>query len=227
MKNRCRPYSLVVSLLAAAVLAGCGAGGPMASAPAPKPMGFFLTSANPGQGGNFGGLAGADRYCQSLAAKAGAGGRTWHAYLSNSALAGSPAVNARDRIGNGPWYNARGVLVATNLDELHGSNMLTKQSALTETGQPIMGRGDATNLHDILTGSSPDGRAVNDGKDNTCGNWTKSGDGSAIVGHHDRMGLRDDAPSKSWNSSHATQGCSLDALKKTGGGGLLYCFAVN
>ncbi|MGJ7495617.1 hypothetical protein ACSFA8_11105 [Variovorax sp. RT4R15] len=225
--TRCRPYSLVLSLAAAAVLAGCGAGGPMASAPAQKPMGFFLTSANPGQGADFGGLPGADRYCQSLAAKAGAGGRTWRAYLSNSALAGSPAVNARDRIGTGPWYNAKGVLVATNLDELHGSNMLTKQSALTEAGQPVMGRGDATNLHDILTGSSPDGRAVSDGKDNTCGNWTKSGDGSAIVGHHDRMGLRDDAPSKSWNSSHASQGCSLDALKKTGGGGLLYCFAVN
>ncbi len=114
-----------------------------------------------------------------------------------------------------------------NLDELHGANMLTKQSALTETGQTIMGRGDATNLHDILTGSSPDGRAVSDGKDNTCGNWTKGGDGSALVGHHDRMGLNDLPPAKSWNSSHATQGCSLEALKKTGGGGLLYCFAAN
>lgn len=227
--TRRRMHSLVVPLAAAAaLLAGCGTGGPSPTQPAAMPMGFFVTSVNPGQGANFGGLPGADRYCQSLAAQAGAGGRTWHAYLSNSALAGSPAVNARDRIGTGPWYNAKGVLMATNLDELHGSNMLTKQSALTESGQSIMGRGDATNLHDILTGSSPDGRAVSDGKDNTCGNWTKSGsDGSAIVGHHDRMGLKDDAPSKSWNSSHATQGCSLEGLKKTGGGGLLYCFAAN
>ncbi len=222
---RIRSLSLILSLIAVGSLAACGAGGPMASGT--KPMSFFVTSANPGQGANFGGLPGADRYCQSLASKVNAGGRTWRAYLSNSALAGAPAVNARDRIGTGPWYNAKGVLVATNLDELHGSNMLTKQSALTETGQTIMGRGDATNLHDILTGSSPDGRAVSDGKDNTCGNWTKGGEGSAIVGHHDRMGLNDLPPAKSWNSSHATQGCSLEALKKTGGGGLMYCFAAN
>lgn len=221
--SRLSSLSLIVSLAAAAVLAGCGAGGPMASGA--KPMGFFVTSANPGQGANFGGLPGADRHCQSLATKANAGNRTWRAYLSNSALAGAPAVNARDRIGTGPWYNAQGMLVAANVDELHGANMLTKQSALTETGQVVMGRGDATNLHDILTGSSPDGRAVNDGKDNTCGNWTKGGDGSALVGHHDRMGLNDLPPAKSWNSSHASQGCSLEALKKTGGGGLLYCFA--
>ncbi|MDB5730358.1 MAG: hypothetical protein JWQ03_253 [Variovorax sp.] len=190
-------------------------------------MSFFVTSVNPGQGANFGGLAGADRYCQSLAAGAGAGNRTWRAYLSNSAMSDSPAVNARDRIGSGPWRNAKGELIASNVEELHGNNRLTKQTALTEKGEPISGRVDAVNRHDILTGSSADGRAVSDGKDNTCGNWTKGGEGSAIVGHHDRMGLNDSAPMKSWNSSHPTQGCSLEALKKTGGDGLLYCFAQN
>ncbi|MEJ8820804.1 hypothetical protein WKW80_01985 [Variovorax humicola] len=216
-----RQTRLLVLSLAAVALAGCGSGGPMSSLGA-KPMSFFVTSVNPGQGANFGGLAGADNYCQSLAAKAGAGGRTWRAYLSTT---GSPAVNARDRIGKGPWYNAKGAMVAANIDELHGSNMLSKQSALTETGQTIMGSGDAVTMHDILTGSSPDGRAVSGDKDTTCGNWTKSGDGSAIVGHHDRKGLDDSAPAKSWNSSHATQGCGMDALKKTGGAGLMYCFA--
>ena len=222
---RFRSLSLILSLVAVGSLAACGAGGPMASGA--KPMSFFVTSANPGQGANFGGLPGADRYCQSLATKVNAGGRTWRAYLSNSALAGAPAVNARDRIGTGPWYNVKGALVANNVDELHGTNMLTKQTALTEKGEVIAGRGDPVNTHDILTGSTPDGRAVSDGKDNTCGNWTKSGDGSAIVGHHDRTGLDQSAPAKSWNSSHATQGCGLEALKKTGGAGLLYCFAAN
>ncbi len=219
-----RRHSLYLASIAATalLLAACSTGGPTA----PKSrMGFFVTSANPGKGADFGGLAGADRYCQSLAASAGAGSRNWRAYLSSSAMAGSAAVNARDRIGAGPWVNARGEMIASNVDELHATNKLGKQTALTEKGEPISGRGDPVNLHDILTGSSPDGRAVSDAKDNTCGNWTKSGDGSAIVGHHDRMGLRDDAPSKSWNSSHASQGCSIDALKKTGGGGLLYCFA--
>ncbi|VWX57876.1 conserved exported hypothetical protein [Burkholderiales bacterium 8X] len=215
---------LAIGAAAAAVLSACSAGGPMASK---SRMGFFVTSTNPGKGADFGGLAGADRYCQSLASAAGAGSRTWRAYLSNSAMAGSPAVDARDRIGSGPWMNAKGELVANSVADLHANNRLAKTTALTEKGEVISGRGDPVNLHDILTGSSPDGRAVSDGKDNTCGNWTKSGDGSAIVGHHDRMGLRDDAPSKSWNSSHATQGCSLEALKKTGGGGLLYCFAQN
>jgi hypothetical protein len=213
--------SLVLSLAALAAIAGCGSGG-LVPGTGPKPMSFFVTSANPGQGANFGGLSGADNYCQSLAAKVGAGGRTWRAYLSTT---GSPGVNARDRIGKGPWYNAKGVLVASSVDELHGVNMLNKVSVLTESGQTIMGRGDATNMHDILTGSSPDGRAVPGDKDTTCGNWTKSGDGSAIVGHHDRTGLDESAPAKSWNSSHATQGCGMEALKKTGGAGLLYCFA--
>ena len=221
-----RRSSLVAaSALAAALLAACGAMGP--STPQ-SGMSFFVTSANPGQGADFGGLAGADRHCQALATSVGGRGRTWRAYLSASAASGSPSVDARDRIGSGPWRNVKGDVIATSVADLHSdANNLTKQTALTEKGSGISGRGDPVNLHDMLTGSSPDGRAVSDGKDNTCGNWTKGGDGSALVGHHDRMGLRDDAPSKSWNSSHATQGCSLDALKKTGGGGLLYCFAQN
>jgi hypothetical protein len=220
-----RPTLVVLSTVAVALLAACGAMGPS------TPQGglsFFVTSTNPGKGADFGGLAGADRYCQALGTSAGASSRTWRAYLSASATPGSPSVDARDRIGNGPWRNVKGEVIATSVANLHSdSNNLNKQTALTERGTPIAGRGDPVNLHDMLTGSSPDGRAVNDGKDTTCGNWTKSGDGSALVGHHDRIGLRDDAPSKSWNSSHATQGCSLDALQKTGGGGLLYCFAQN
>lgn len=220
-----RSSFVALAASAAALLAACGAMGP--STPQAG-MSFFVTSTNPGKGADFGGLAGADRYCQALATSAGAGSRTWRAYLSASAMPGSPSVDARDRIGNGPWRNLKGDVIATSVANLHSdANNLTKQTALTERGSTISGRGDPVNLHDMLTGSSPDGRAVNDGKDNTCGNWTKSGDGSSLVGHHDRMGLRDDAPSKSWNSSHATQGCSLDALKKTGGGGLLYCFAQN
>lgn len=220
-----RRYSMILATTAAAaLLVACSTSSP----PTPQSkMSFFVTSVNPGKGGDFGGLAGADRYCQSLAAGVGAGGRTWRAYLSTIATPGSPAVNARDRIGNGPWVNAKGETVANNLDELHSVNKISKQTALTEKGQMISGRGDAVNLHDMLTGSSPDGRAINDAKDTTCGNWTKSGDGSAIVGHHDRMGLNESPPMKSWNSSHPTQGCSLEALQKTGGGGLLYCFAAN
>jgi hypothetical protein len=190
-----------------------------------NPMSFFVTSANPGRGADFGGLAGADRYCQSLATAAGAGARSWRAYLSTT---GPGAVNARDRIGRGPWVDAKGVLVARNVEELHGDNQLNKMTALTERGEVVMGRGDAVNMHDILTGSTPEGRATVGGDaDTTCGNWTRSGEGSAIVGHHDRMGLRDDAPSRSWTSSHATRGCGMEALKATGGAGLLYCFAAN
>ena len=191
-------------------------------------MGFFLTGANLGNGADFGGLEGADRHCQALAASVGAGGRTWRAYLSATAAGGTPTVNARDRIGRGPWRNAKGELIATDVETLHGANFLTKQTALTERGEMISGRGDAVNLHDVLTGSTPDGRAIAGSADTTCGNWTKRGDdGSAMVGHHDRMGLADDAPAKSWNSSHATRGCGLPALKTTGGGGFLYCFAAN
>ena len=187
--------------------------------------GFFVTSQNPGRGADFGGLAGADAHCQALASAAGYGSRTWRAYLSTT---GANPVNARDRIGKGPWTNVKGVQIASSVDELHGTNQLAKETALTEKGETVMGRGDAVNLHDVLTGSTPEGRAtVGGNQDTTCRNWTSSGEGSAIVGHHDRIGLRDDAPSKSWNSSHATRGCGMDALKSTGGGGLLYCFAAN
>jgi hypothetical protein len=188
-------------------------------------MSFFVTSANPGRGADFGGIAGADRHCQALATAAGAGGKTWRAYLSTT---GAGGVNARDRIGRGPWVNANGVVIARSVDELHGTNQLTKQTAVTERGALVNGRGDTPNLHDVLTGSTPDGRATVGGTaDTTCGNWTRSGEGSAIVGHHDRVGLRDDEPSRSWNSSHGTRGCGMDALRATGGGGLLYCFAAN
>lgn len=190
-------------------------------------MTFFITSTDSGTGADFGGLAGADKLCQSLAAAAGAGKHKWHAYLSTSASGGSPAVNARDRIGKGPWQNAKGVVIARNLDELHGKNNLTKQTALTEKGEMVNGVGDTPTMHDILTGSQPDGRAFAGTDDRTCGNWTKSGEGAAMVGHHDRSGLRDDEPSRSWNSSHPSRGCSLDALKSSGGAGLLYCFAAN
>ncbi|MGH6626177.1 MAG: hypothetical protein ACRECD_06510 [Burkholderiaceae bacterium] len=215
---------LAGSVAAASLLAACQM---MAPAKPQSRMTFFVTSTNPGKGADFGGLAGADQHCQKLATAVGAGQRTWRAYLSNSAIGGAPAVNARDRIGRGPWQNVQGVVVASSVDELHGSNKLSKQTALTEKGEVVSGRGDPVNLHDILTGSLPDGRAAPADKDNSCGNWTQSGEGSAIVGHHDRMGLRDDEPSKSWNSSHSSRGCSLDALRGTGGGGLLYCFAAN
>ncbi|MBV1731119.1 MAG: hypothetical protein KUA38_02620 [Hydrogenophaga sp.] len=190
-------------------------------------MSFFLTSANPGQGADLGGLAGADAYCEKLAAAVNAGGKNWRAYLSTTASGSTPAVNARDRIGRGPWHNAKGVLVAASVDELHGSNMLNKETALTEKGEVVSGRGDPVNMHDILTGSAPDGRVAMASGDTTCGNWTQSGAGSAAVGHHDRMGLDDSAPAKSWNASHGTRGCGMDALKATGGAGLFYCFSAN
>ncbi|MFA6549665.1 MAG: hypothetical protein WCT39_07060 [Candidatus Margulisiibacteriota bacterium] len=186
-------------------------------------MTFFVTSANPGKGADLGGLSGADNYCQTLAATAGAGNRVWHAYLSTN---GSLMVNARDRIGTGPWQNAQGVVIANNLEELHGNNNINKQTALTEKGFVINGRGDTPNLHDILTGSDPDGRAIVRSTDSTCNNWTSNTEGSAMLGHHDRLGLQDDAPSRSWNSSHLSRGCNLEALASTGGGGLFYCFAV-
>ena len=158
------------------------------AAPA-NPMSFFVTSANPGKGADFGGLAGADRHCQALASAAGAGGRTWRAYLSTTAAGGAAAINARDRIGSGPWRNVKGVMVAANVEELHGTNNLSKQTALNEKGEVVSGGGDPVNTHDILTGSGPDGRASAASNDTTCGNWTKSGEGSAIVGHHDRRGV--------------------------------------
>jgi hypothetical protein len=195
-------------------------------------MTFFITSAGPGKGADLGGLTGADQHCQSLAQAAGAGKHTWHAYLSTQAADGKPAVNARDRIGKGPWKNAKGEVIATSVADLHSANnKLNKQTALSEKGQPVNGRGDQPNMHDILTGSQPDGTAFAAGEDRTCKNWTSSGEGSAMVGHHDRQGLRDDDASKSWNSSHPSRGqgggCSQDALRSTGGNGLFYCFATN
>ena len=183
-------------------------------------MSFFVTSANPGKGGDLGGLAGADAYCGTLAASAGITGKTWKAYLSTD------AENAKDRIGTGPWFNAKGEKIADDVASLHSDkNNITKQTALDEKGNAVNGRGDKPNQHDILTGSKPDGTAAPE----TCGNWTMGGaEGAAIVGHHDRMGLNDSAEAKSWNSSHATRGgCSVDAFKGTGGAGLLYCFAAN
>ncbi len=191
-------------------------------------MTFFVTSAGSGKGADFGGLAGADKHCQTLAAAVGAGGKTWHAYLSTQASGSTPAVNAKDRIGKGPWQNAKGVVIAHDVAELHGNNNLNKQTALTEKGTVVNGRGDTPNQHDILTGSQPDGMAFAGGDDKTCGNWTKSGDdGSAIVGHFDRTGTSPPPSDVSWNSSHPTKGCSIPGLASTGGAGYLYCFATN
>ncbi len=194
-------------------------------------MTFFITSAGPGKGADLGGLEGADRHCQSLAQAVGAGDRTWRAYLSTQAVGGAQAVNARDRIGRGPWQNTKGVVIATDVDELHGNNNLSKQTALNEKGEMVNGRGDTPNRHDILTGSTPDGRAFPPGEDRTCSNWTKSTQGAAMVGHHDRMGLNEEPPAKSWNSSHPSRGpdggCSQADLRSTGGDGLFYCFASN
>jgi hypothetical protein len=194
---------------------------------------FFLTSNGIGNGGNLGGLAGADNHCQSLAQAAGFGApKTWHAYLSTQAADGQPAVNARDRIGKGPWQNPKGVVIAKDVADLHSAgNSLTKQTALSEKGEVINGAGDTPNRHDVLTGSQSDGTAFATGEDRTCKNWTSSTQGAAMVGHFDRKGLRDDEPSKSWNSSHPSRGpdggCSQADLKSTGGDGLLFCFAAN
>ncbi len=198
-------------------------------------MSFFVTSSGPGKGADLGGLAGADAHCQELAASVGAGGKTWHAYLSTQ---GPGAVNAKDRIGKGPWMNVKGVVVATSVDDLHSANnKLNKQNNLSEKGEVINGRGDTPNRHDILTGSKPDGTAFPPDKDMTCKNYTSSTQGAVMLGHNDRLGLKDDAESKSWNSSHASreprdgsapgQGCTQKALQGTGGDGLFYCFAIN
>ena len=207
----------------------------LASAPAQAQSAdtsFFLTSNGIGNGGNLGGLAGADNHCQTLAQAAGAGAKTWRAYLSTQAADGAPAVNARDRIGKGPWKNSKGAVVAKDVADLHSaSNNLTKQTALSEKGDVISGAGDTPNRHDVLTGSQADGTAFVAGEDRTCKNWTSSTQGAAMVGHFDRKGLRDDEPSKSWNTSHPSRGpdggCSQADLKSTGGDGLMYCFAAN
>ena len=191
---------------------------------------FFVTSVGSGKGADLGGLEGADRHCQTLAQAAGAGGRAWRAYLSTQVSGGQPAVNARDRIGRGPWQNVKGVVVARDLEELHGEGSnLGKQTALTEKGEVVNGRGDTPNTHDILTGSQPDGTAFAGAEDRTCGNWTRSGaEGAAMLGHHDRQGPNDTPPAKSWNSSHTSRGgCSQEVLRGTGGAGLFYCFAAD
>lgn len=188
-------------------------------------MTFFVTSVGSGKGADLGGLDGADKHCQALAAAVGAGGKTWRAYLSTQ---GAGAVNARDRIGTGPWTNAKGVVVAKSVDDLHSETVnLTKQTALTEKGAVVNGRGDNPNTHDVLTGSTMDGKAYTGTDDMTCKNWTSSTEGAAMLGHSDRTGLDESVAAKSWNTSHASRGgCSQDALKGTGGAGLFYCFAA-
>jgi hypothetical protein len=214
----------------AGLLAACASG---PQTPATGPMGFFITSVGTGNGANLGGLAGADAHCQKLAAAAGAGNRTWRAYLSVPGVFGSasaPAVqgvHARDRIGSGPWFNAKGALVARDVAHLHNGNLISKTTALDERGNPIKGRGDQPNEHDMLTGSRADGTAFAPQTDTTCKSWTSSSDGSAIVGHHDLVGPLNDAWSKSWNFSHQTAGCSQQQLVSTGGAGKFYCFASN
>ena len=218
------------SLVASAVVAAVGLGACAGQDGAQNRTTFFVTSVGSGKGADLGGLAGADRHCQTLATAAGAGKRTWRAYLSNSAMGGAPAVNAIDRIGRGPWQNAKGAVIATDIENLHGTaSNLTKQTLLTEKGAVVNGRGDKPNMHDVLTGSQTNGLAYPAGNDMTCGNWTKSGaDGSVQMGHSDRQGLSEDYYAKSWNSSHGSRGgCSQDALKSTGGAGLFYCFAIN
>ncbi|MFM9975883.1 MAG: hypothetical protein ACKVON_15080 [Beijerinckiaceae bacterium] len=190
---------------------------------------FFISSAPGANGANFGGLEGADRHCQTLATAAGAGSKTWRAYLSQQAMDGKTAVNAKDRIGNGPWSNVMGVVIAANVADLHTPEKanINVETAMTETGRRVMSRQFVVNYHDILTGTQADGTAPPGDKDMTCGNWTKGGEGSAMVGHHDRMGLNDTAPAKSWNASHPSRGCDNASLRATGGNGLIYCFAAN
>ena len=223
---------LAVAASAALVALGTTVGSAQQPPPQSPNMTFFVTSAGPGKGADLGGLAGADRQCQTLAAGAGAGGKTWQAYLSTQAEGNAQAVNARDRIGKGPWQNFKGEAVAQSVDDLHGdSNKLGSQISLTERGTMIAGMGYTPNYHDVLTGSQTDGRAFPPAEDRTCRNWTSSTQGAAMVGHIDRKGLRDDAAAKSWNSSHPSRGpdggCSQNDLRSTGGNGLLYCFAAN
>ncbi len=195
---------------------------------AQQPMSFFITSTGPGNGGDLGGIDGADAHCQTLAAAAGAGGQTWRAYLSIAAAGGQAAVNARDRIGTGPWYNANGVLIAANVADLHGDIQrdrasINKEFALNERGEMVNGRGDQPNQHDILTGSDSHGRVIlGSAATTTCNNWTSSGEGFAMVGHHDRSG----GGNSSWNAAHLSRSCSQPDLVATGGAGLFYCFAT-
>jgi len=225
-----RSLALNLSVLAgaAAVLAACaGSMSSPGSSSNSSGMTFFVSSTGSGRGGDLGGLAGADRLCTSLASAVGAGNHTWRAYLSTQSGPGGAGVNARDRIGTGPWRNAKGVVIANNVTELHGNNNLNKETALTEKGEIVKGSGDSPVMHDILTGSQPDGTAIKGEVDTTCGNWTKSGEGAAMLGHHDRKGTSPPPQNTSWNSAHQSRGCSVDALKSTGGDARLYCFAAN
>lgn len=210
-------------LLAASILAVTGFAA--VSYSQDNQMSFFITSVGSGDGANLGGLAGADAHCQALATAAGAGGKTWRAYLSTQAANGQPAVNARDRIGTGPWYNAKGVLIAEDLDQLHSEEANTgKENSLSEAGNMINGRGDTPNQHDILTGSQADGTAFPAGTDQTCSNWTSNSEGTAVVGHFDRQG--GGANPTSWNNAHSSRSCSQEDLIATGGNGYFYCFAL-
>lgn len=224
-----KTLGLSAAIVLAAVLTTPNLQGQAQTQKPAQPMSFFVTSMGVGDGANLGGLAGADAHCQKLAAAAGAGDRTWRAYLSQTQAGDTPAVNARARIGNGPWYNAKGQLVAANVGDLHGDqqrdrNNIRKPSALNEKGGMVNGVGDQPNQHDILTGSDSGGRAmVGSAAVTTCNNWTSNGPGNAVVGHHDRLG----GGNTSWNAAHSSAGCSQEALIKTGGAGLLYCFAAN
>jgi hypothetical protein len=222
------------AIVASVAVVSLGSTASHAQQPPPQSpnMTFFVTSNGSGKGADLGGLEGADRHCQTLAQGAGAGGKTWRAYLSTQATGGAQVVNARDRIGLGPWQNFKGEVVAQNADDLHSdNNKLGMQTSLTERGTTVAGVGYTPNYHDVLTGSQTDGRAFPPGEDRTCRNWTTSTQGAAMVGHIDRRGLRDDAASKSWNSSHPSRGpdggCSQNDLRSTGGNGLFYCFAAN
>jgi hypothetical protein len=218
-------FRTALPLVTAAALIGLGLA---ASQAQQAGMTFFVSSVGKGNGADLGGLEGADAHCNALAKAAGSKHTDWKAYLSTTEPKGAAGVNARDRIGKGPWRNAKGVVVANNVADLHsGKNKINKDNALTEKGEKVNGRGDTPNEHDILTGSDPMGMYSTAGGDTTCGNWTKSGDGSAIVGHHDLQGLKDTRHMKSWNSSHGSRGCSQDQLKASGGAGLIYCFAPN
>ena len=219
--GRSRFFLPLTAAGAAVVLSAC------ASMTSQNDMTFFISSTGSGKGGDLGGLAGADQLCTSLASAAGSRGHTWRAYLSAQAAEGKPAVNARDRIGAGPWRNAKGVVVAQNVVELHGANNVNKATALTEKGEVVNASGDTPNQHDILTGSQPDGTAISGPVDATCRNWTHSGEGAAMVGHHNRTGTGAPPQNASWNSAHQSRGCSLDALKATGGDARIYCFASN
>ena len=213
------------ALAAAAIILAFGAPASAQDFTAHESISFFITSVGPGNGADLGGLEGADAHCQTLAATAGADDKTWHAYLSAAPAGDEPAVNARDRIGDGPWHNSRGVLIAEDVEQLHGEEVnLNKEASLSEKGQPVNGRGDQPNMHDILTGSNADGTLFTGESDTTCSNWTSSGEGSARVGHHDRTGGGDDPTS--WNSAHGSSGCSQPDLVGTGGNGLYYCFAT-